>query len=131
MRDIRERAVMIVAIQLRRGMFLNVARPVHPVDEENVRPAVVVIVNEGHARAHRFGQEFLPEGAIVVDETNPSLLRNVAKLNRHRFSGCSDSCLVMRSASSKKIRAIASGRFTIPPMIQSRPTPSASATLLM
>ncbi len=55
-------------IELGRRVFLNVAGPVHAIHEKNVRPAVVVIIDEGHARSHGFGQEFLPEGATVVNE---------------------------------------------------------------
>src|SRR6266852_5904281 len=131
MRDVRERAVMIVVIELRCGMFLNVARPVHPVDEKNVRPAVIVVIDECGARPHGLRQEFLAKGAIVVNKANTGLLRNVAKLDRSRFRGCSDSCLTNEKRFQQENKSNRKQTFHHSPMIQSRPTPSASATLLM
>src|SRR5260370_21917960 len=77
-----EGAVMIVVIELGRGVLLNVARPIHAVHKKNVRPAVVVVVNESHTRPHGFRQEFLAEGAIVVNEVNSRGLRDVPEQNR-------------------------------------------------
>ncbi len=77
-----ERAVMIVVIELGCGVFQNVAGPIHAVHKKNVRPAVVVIVNEGHTGSHGFGEEFLPEGAMVVNEVDPGLLRDITELHR-------------------------------------------------
>src|ERR1700737_2162857 len=45
-RHVGERTVMIVVIELGRGVLLNVAGPVHAIYEKHVRPAVVVIVDE-------------------------------------------------------------------------------------
>jgi len=59
-----------------------VAGPVHAVHKKNVRPAVIVVINEGHTRSHGFGKKFLPEGAIVVDEVEPGLLCDIPELNR-------------------------------------------------
>src|SRR5258708_6881024 len=78
-RHISERAVVIVVIKLGRRMLQNMAGPVHAVRQKNVRPAVVVIVNKGHARSHGFRQEFLPESTVVVNESNPGLLSDIAK----------------------------------------------------
>ena len=80
-RHIGECAVMIVMIELRRRVFLLVPGPVHSVNQENVRPAVVVVIDEGHARSHRLGKIFLTERAVVVDEADSSPLRDVAELN--------------------------------------------------
>src|SRR5437764_5919887 len=87
-----EGAVVIVVIELRGGMLLDVAGPVHAVYEKNVRPAVIVVIDEGDARAHGFRQEFLAERAIVVDEADSRGLRDVAELNRGGFRRRSDSC---------------------------------------
>ena len=81
-RYVRERAVMIVVIELGRRVFLNVAGPVHAVHKKNVRPAVVVVVNKGHSRPHCFGEKFLPESAVVVDKAESRLLRDIPELNR-------------------------------------------------
>ena len=48
----------------------RVAGPVGAVDEEDVLPAVVVVVDEGDARAHGFREPFLAEGAVVVGEVD-------------------------------------------------------------
>ncbi len=81
-RYVGEGAVMIIVIELGCRVFLDVAGPIHPIHEKNVRPAVPVTINEGHARAHGFGQEFLTERAIVVDEVNSRSSRDVPELNR-------------------------------------------------
>ena len=80
-RYVGERAVVIVVIELGRRVLLNVAGPVHAIHEKNVRPAVVVIVNEGHTGSHGFGKKFLSEGGIVVHEMDPGGLRDVPELN--------------------------------------------------
>ncbi len=131
MRRVRKRTVMIVVVQLRGGMFLNVARPVHPVDEKNVRPAVIVVIDESNARSHGFGQKFLSKCAIVVDKANAGLLRNIAELDRSRFRGCSDSCLSTEKCFQQENKNNRKQTFQDSPIIQSRPTPRASATLLM
>src|SRR5437899_1139219 len=87
-----EGAVMVVVIELGRGVLLGVAGPVHAVYKKNVRPAVIVVVNEGDAGSHSFRQEFLAERAIVVDEADSGKLRDVAELNRGGFRRRSDSC---------------------------------------
>src|SRR5467141_8337 len=79
---VSESAVMIVVIELGRRVLLNMAGPVHAVHEKNVRPAVVVVVNEGNTGSHGFGEEFLPERAMVVNEVDPGLLRDIPELNR-------------------------------------------------
>ena len=78
-----------------------------------------------------FRQKFLSKRSIVVDETNPSLLRNIAKLNRRRFRGCSDSCLNNEKCFQQENKSNRKRTSQDSPMIQSRPTPSASATLLI
>ena len=53
--------------------------PVFAVDQQNVGPAIVVVVDEGAARAHGFRQLFLSEGAVVVGEVNAGLRGDVAE----------------------------------------------------
>src|SRR5258707_2482836 len=84
-RYVGERSVMIVVIELGRGVFLRVTGPVHAVYQENIWPAVVVVIDESDAGAERLGQEFLPERSIVMREANPGLLGYIAK--RHRGGG--------------------------------------------
>jgi len=91
-RYIGESTVVIVVIKLGRGVLLGVAGPVHAVYEKNIRPAVIVVVNEGDAGSHSFWQEFLAERAIVVNEADSGELRDVAELNRGGFRRRSDAC---------------------------------------
>jgi hypothetical protein len=104
-RYVGEGSVMIVVVELGRGVLLDVTRPVHTIDQENIGPAVVIVVDEGGAWTERLGQEFLSEGSIVVNEANTGLLSDIAK--RHRGGGwtaaasacqCSRNCERKRSA---------------------------------
>ena len=70
--DIAKRSVAIVAIQLHGGSLALVARPVHRVHEQNVLPAVRVVIQEGATGAQRFRQEFAAIGAIVLAKMNTS-----------------------------------------------------------
>ena len=44
------------------------AGPVHAVDQQDVLPAIAVVVQKGAARAQRLGQELLAESAVVMLE---------------------------------------------------------------
>ena len=46
------------------------ARPVHAVDQQNVEPAVAIVIEEGAAGAHGFGQILRAERAAVVAEVD-------------------------------------------------------------
>src|ERR1700758_2229475 len=61
--DIREGSVVIVVIEGGVGIAGFVAGPVHGVDEENVLPAVVVIVDEAGSAAHGFRKIFSPKSS--------------------------------------------------------------------
>src|SRR5215472_15500941 len=45
-------------------------RPVHAVDQQDVRPAVGVVVEEGAARTHGLGQTLASERSAGVPELN-------------------------------------------------------------
>src|ERR1700756_2362814 len=107
------------------------ARPIHSVHEENVRPAVIVVIDESDARPQSLRQEFLPKRSVVMDEMNPGLLRDIAK--RHSGAGRA-SCAFTCYRGSSRERKRSQQRWDSPHwalMIQSRPTPRASATRLM
>ncbi len=70
-REVRERAVTVVAIERGQRSGTGPPRPVLRVDEEEVGPAVPVEVHEQHARAHRLRQVLLPKRARVVLEADP------------------------------------------------------------
>src|SRR6266404_3295350 len=131
---VSESAVMIVVIESGGRVFLDMAGPVHAVHKKNVRPAVVVVVDEGHARSHGFRQEFLPEGAIIVNESNPGLLSDITKSHGTGIGRCTNhDCGFLLNENrpgsaqeNKQEEALHSGL-----AMGSRPTPRASATLLM
>ena len=51
------------------------------VDEEDVLPAVVVVVDEGDAGAEGFREKFFAEGAVVVDEVDAGFLGDVGEVD--------------------------------------------------
>ena len=51
-----------------RGAF--VAGPVHAVDQQDVLPAVVIVIEERAAGAESFGEEFAAVGAGIVVEVD-------------------------------------------------------------
>ena len=53
------------------------AGPVHAVDEQDVLPAVGVVVEERAAGAHRLGQELAAVGAVAVPELQAGTRRDV------------------------------------------------------
>jgi hypothetical protein len=77
-RNIGESAVVVVAIERRQGL-LALGRPVLAVDQQNIRPAVAIGVEESAARAQRFRQIFLARPSAVMREVNASLRRDVGK----------------------------------------------------
>src|SRR5437879_2138737 len=125
---------MIIVIELGRRVLLNVAGPIHAIHEKNVRPSVVVIVDESDAGSNGFRQEFLPERAVVVGEVNPGLLSDIAKGHRTgigRRNNLDRGFLLNENSAAgaqenNQEKALHSGL-----AMGSRPTPRASATLLM
>ena len=53
-----------------------VSGPVGAVDQQNVLPAVAIVVKKGAAGAQRLGQEFSAEGSAVVLEVDAGLARS-------------------------------------------------------
>ena len=53
---ISESAVAVVAIEPQRGAPLLVAGPIHAIDQQNVLPAVAVVIEKGAAGAQSFRQ---------------------------------------------------------------------------
>ena len=58
------------------------AGPIHGVDQQNVLPAVIVVVEEAGPAAHGFRQILFSEGAGVVLEVDAGLGGNVGELDR-------------------------------------------------
>ena len=65
---IGKRAVAIVPIKLHRAALPLVTRPVAAVHQQNVEPAVIIVIEKGAARPHGFGQKLRPVSAAVVVE---------------------------------------------------------------
>jgi hypothetical protein len=55
-------------------------RPIHPIDDEDVKPAIGVIVEKGATGAERFREILLAERAVVVNESDASLLGDVGQM---------------------------------------------------
>ena len=70
-----ERAVAVVVIEPQRGalLFCGRASPA-PVDQQNVLPAVAVVVEKGAAGAESLRQKFAAVSSAVVLELNSGLL---------------------------------------------------------
>src|SRR5262249_41798455 len=70
---IGEGAVMVVVIERRVRLAGFVRGPVHRVDEQDVGPTVIVIVDHADTRAHGFGQKLLSVCTAVVLEVDAGL----------------------------------------------------------
>ena len=55
------------------------------IDEEQVLVAVVVVIEEGDAAAHGFGQQLFAIGAVVVNEGDASFLGDVREFRQRGF----------------------------------------------
>src|SRR5580704_14262311 len=64
--------VAVVVVEPKRGRLALVAGPVHAVNKENVLPAVAIVVEEGAARAERFGKKLASVRATVVLKLMPA-----------------------------------------------------------
>ena len=63
------------------------AGPVHGIDEEDVLPAVVVVVEKTDAATHCFGEIFFAERAAVMLKVNAGLRSDVGELDGARGAG--------------------------------------------
>ena len=89
-RDVRKRPVAIVSVEVVRRLltFRETFQP-PAVDEKQVRPAVVIVVKEGHAAARGLEEIFVghlaPVDRLVRD---PRLARHVGEGDSARELGC-------------------------------------------
>ncbi len=68
LRHIGKGAVAVVPVKLHGGALALVARPVATIDEKDIEPSVVIVIEKRAARSHGFGQEFRAiSAAVVVD----------------------------------------------------------------
>ena len=77
--DVGEGAIAVIVVEAKRGTRLLVTGPVGSVDQQNVRPAIAIVVEKGASGAESFGQELPAEGSAVVVELNARLRRNVGQ----------------------------------------------------
>src|ERR1700730_3829366 len=64
--NVGERSVAIVAVQTQSRFLPLVARPIHSINQQNVLPPVVVVVQKCATRAQCFGQELSSEGSAIM-----------------------------------------------------------------
>src|SRR5450755_3652198 len=84
---IRESSILIVVIE-RRIRFPGVmSGPVPGVDQQDVLPPVIVIVEKAGATAHGFRQVLFSKRAIIVLEVNAGLGGDIGELDRSRRPG--------------------------------------------
>src|ERR1700719_3578129 len=68
--NIRERSVAIVVVQTQSRFLALVAWPIHAIHQQDVLPAVVVVIEKCAARAQCFGQKFSSEGSAIMLKLN-------------------------------------------------------------
>src|SRR5580704_1320079 len=95
-----ECAVAVVVIEAQRGARFLVARPIGAVDEQDILPAVAVIVEERATGAESFGQEFSAEGSAVVLELDARMAGHIGEAKAGRGGS-----RTLRYAFSRKERA--------------------------
>ena len=74
-----ECAVAIVPVKLQRRTLALMSRPIHAVHEQNVLPAVRVVVEEGASRAESFRKQFSAVSPAVVAKMDPRRVGNVGE----------------------------------------------------
>src|SRR5205814_10036263 len=72
-RDVGERSVAVVVVELHGGALGFVAGKILAIYQQDVGIAVIVVVNEGAARSHRFQQVLLSNSARVEVEADSGL----------------------------------------------------------
>src|SRR5262249_45658243 len=77
--DISKSAVAVVAIEAQRGSLALVAWPVHSVDQQDVLPAVGIVIQESTAGAECFGQKLSAVGAAVMGKAKAGGVGNLCQ----------------------------------------------------
>src|ERR1035437_8768628 len=77
--DVGEGAVTVVAVEPHGGALAAPTGPVHAVDQQNVEPAIGIVIEEGAAGAHGLGQVLGAECAAVVVELDAGGRGNVGQ----------------------------------------------------
>src|ERR1700682_1698626 len=74
---------------MQRGFLAFVAGPVHAVDEQNILPAVVVVIEKSAAGAKSFREEFASECAAVVLKLKASRGGHIGEAETEGLRACS------------------------------------------
>ena len=93
LRDVGELAVSIVPVEGHRWLLagckelreFRIPSPARRVHEQDVRVAIVVVIEKRHAAPHRFRQQLLSRRAVFVDEVNPRRFGDVGEWHERYF----------------------------------------------
>src|SRR5205814_2345153 len=72
-----EAPIAIIAVKPQRTALAFMPRPIHPIDQENVLPAVTVVVQESAAGTERLRKKLSPIRSTVVVKLNARSSGNV------------------------------------------------------
>src|SRR5581483_2424174 len=82
-----ERPVPIVTIEMHGCALPLVAGPIHSVNQQNVQPAIGVIIEESASRTECFGKILAPESAAVVRKAKTGGFCHIREAKRGRRFG--------------------------------------------
>ena len=86
-RHVRKRAVAVVPVEPQRGSLALVSGPVHAVHQQDVLPAIAVIIKERAARAQSLRQQLAAIGAAVVPKLDSRSVRHVGQAESQSSRG--------------------------------------------
>ena len=81
MRDIQKGAVALVAVEAHGGLWLlALPRPLATVDQQNIEPAIPIIIKKSSASAHGFWVPLFASGPGFMAKDHPGCCSDVGKL---------------------------------------------------
>src|ERR1043166_6414456 len=86
--DICEMTMAVIVIKGHGGgcrAWRSMCRPVGTIDEQQVRVAIVIVVEERDTAPQGFGKQFVSIGAVVMEEMDASALSNIGELGGGDF----------------------------------------------
>src|ERR1700731_2627044 len=78
-RHVRKGAIAVVPVEPQRGSLALVSGPVHAVHQQNILPAIAVVIEERAACAQRLREQFAAISAAVVPELDPRRVGNIGQ----------------------------------------------------
>jgi len=91
--------------------------PIHGIDEQNVWPAIGIVVEEGTAGTKRFGEQLAAIGAAIVLKMDTGLRSDIRELKAQRACGQRKRKAGRKNSKTKRIFQefpALHGRFTRP-----------------